>query len=316
MAYGTASGPDDVERYYTDIRGGRPPTPEHLAGAARALRGDRRPLPAPRHHATAGGGHRRARAQPRRGRRVPRVPRDEAFATVHRRGGRTDARGRHRTRDRDRDGAPLVGDVGRELRRARPRTGAGDGAPAFDFVRSYHDDPGFVSFLAARVADALSGLTAEERRRATVVFSAHSLPDADASRTGRCGACGATPARTRAGTATAWPRRRTWSRPSSASPARDRVAERRSYRRPLVGSADRGVPGRPRVAGRARRWSSARPGSSPTTSRSCTTSTSRRGRSPNEPGCVWSAPRCRTPTRRSSACSPDVVRERLAAPTP
>ena len=30
MAYGTASGPDDIERYYTDIRGGRPPTPEHL----------------------------------------------------------------------------------------------------------------------------------------------------------------------------------------------------------------------------------------------------------------------------------------------
>ena len=30
MAYGTASGPDDIERYYTDIRGGRTPTPEHL----------------------------------------------------------------------------------------------------------------------------------------------------------------------------------------------------------------------------------------------------------------------------------------------
>src|ERR1041385_6554418 len=30
MAYGTAAGPDDIERYYTDIRGGRPPTPEHL----------------------------------------------------------------------------------------------------------------------------------------------------------------------------------------------------------------------------------------------------------------------------------------------
>ena len=30
MAYGTANGPDDIERYYTDIRGGRPPTPEHL----------------------------------------------------------------------------------------------------------------------------------------------------------------------------------------------------------------------------------------------------------------------------------------------
>ena len=32
MAYGTASGPDDIERYYTDIRGGRTPSPEHLAG--------------------------------------------------------------------------------------------------------------------------------------------------------------------------------------------------------------------------------------------------------------------------------------------
>ena len=31
MAYGTADGPDDIERYYTDIRGGRPPSPEHLA---------------------------------------------------------------------------------------------------------------------------------------------------------------------------------------------------------------------------------------------------------------------------------------------
>ena len=30
MAYGTASGPDDIERYYTDIRGGRTPTPGHL----------------------------------------------------------------------------------------------------------------------------------------------------------------------------------------------------------------------------------------------------------------------------------------------
>src|SRR6476620_7745208 len=31
MAYGTARGPDDVERYCTDIRGGRTPSPEHLA---------------------------------------------------------------------------------------------------------------------------------------------------------------------------------------------------------------------------------------------------------------------------------------------
>ena len=31
MAYGTASGPDDIERYYADIRGGRGPSPQHLA---------------------------------------------------------------------------------------------------------------------------------------------------------------------------------------------------------------------------------------------------------------------------------------------
>jgi ferrochelatase len=30
MAYGTAAGPGDIERYYTDIRGGRAPSPEHL----------------------------------------------------------------------------------------------------------------------------------------------------------------------------------------------------------------------------------------------------------------------------------------------
>ena len=30
MAYGTAAGPDDIERYYTDIRGGRAPSPELL----------------------------------------------------------------------------------------------------------------------------------------------------------------------------------------------------------------------------------------------------------------------------------------------
>ena len=48
MAYGTASGPDDIERYYTDIRGGRTPSPEHLA-ELRSLRGDRQRVPAAGH---------------------------------------------------------------------------------------------------------------------------------------------------------------------------------------------------------------------------------------------------------------------------
>ncbi len=35
MAYGTPASPDDVERYYTDIRRGRPPTDEQLADLRR-----------------------------------------------------------------------------------------------------------------------------------------------------------------------------------------------------------------------------------------------------------------------------------------
>jgi ferrochelatase len=35
MAYGTPASPDDVERYYTDIRRGRPPSPEQLRDLCR-----------------------------------------------------------------------------------------------------------------------------------------------------------------------------------------------------------------------------------------------------------------------------------------
>src|SRR5947209_4094207 len=35
MAYGSPAGPEDVEAYYTDIRRGRPPSPEQLADLVR-----------------------------------------------------------------------------------------------------------------------------------------------------------------------------------------------------------------------------------------------------------------------------------------
>src|SRR6266545_7595794 len=46
MAYGTAAGPEDIERYYTDIRGGRAPSPQHLEElrARYAAIGNRFPL--------------------------------------------------------------------------------------------------------------------------------------------------------------------------------------------------------------------------------------------------------------------------------
>jgi len=53
---------------------------------------------------------------------------------------------------------------------------AGDRLPSFRFVRSFHDHPLFISFLAGRVAHALGLLMPAEREKAAVVFSAHSLP--------------------------------------------------------------------------------------------------------------------------------------------
>jgi ferrochelatase len=46
----------------------------------------------------------------------------------------------------------------------------------FDHVTSYHDRPGLIEALAARVADGVDRWPEDERGRVHVVFSAHSLP--------------------------------------------------------------------------------------------------------------------------------------------
>ena len=92
MAYGTASGPDDIERYYTDIRGGRAPAPEHLTELRDryAAIGNVFPLLDTTRRQAEGLVDRLNED----GDHVPRVPRDEALATVHRGNGRRDARPR------------------------------------------------------------------------------------------------------------------------------------------------------------------------------------------------------------------------------
>ena len=120
MAYGTASGPDDIERYYTDIRGGRTPTPEHLEelrGRYAAI-GNRFPLLDD--HRRAGRRHRRT-PERRRRRHLPRLSRDEAFLADDPRRRRADGRRRGRRGGRHRDGAPLVRHVGGDLRRSGPK---------------------------------------------------------------------------------------------------------------------------------------------------------------------------------------------------
>ena len=191
MAYGTASGPDDIDRYYTDIRGGRPPTPEHLADLREryAAIGNRFPLLEITRRQAEGlerelnaDGARRFRAFLGMKHAPPfiaeTVERMRAEGIEHAVGIVM---------------APHWSGMSVESYVDRVREAAGDGPPDFAFVRSYHDLPRFVSFLAARVAHALGQLMPAEREGVAVIFSAHSLPvrtlEDGSLRCLRCAAC-------------------------------------------------------------------------------------------------------------------------------
>jgi ferrochelatase len=176
MAYGTASGPDDIERYYTDIRGGRPPTAEHLEQLRERYEaiGDVFPL-LDTTRAQAEGlvaalnddpGTERFRSYLGMKHSAPFIP--EGVEQM-RRDGIERAVGIVM--------APHWSGMSVEtyVERVEQASAAGDG-PAFTFVRSYHDHPSFIGFLGQRVSDALDCLDDEQRRAATVVFTAHSLP--------------------------------------------------------------------------------------------------------------------------------------------
>jgi ferrochelatase len=192
MAYGTASGPDDVERYYTDIRGGRTPTPEHLEelkGRYAAI-GNRFPLFETTRRQAAG----LERALNARG--------DGEF--------RTFLGMKH--------SPPFIPEGVREMREAGieravgfvmaphwsgmsietyidrvERAAAEEGGPSFTYIRRWYDHPAFVALLTSRVEEALDGLPPGGRAGAAVIFSAHSLPQrpdpAGGTRCLRCDLC-------------------------------------------------------------------------------------------------------------------------------
>lgn len=174
MAYGTASGPQDIERYYTDIRGGRAPSPEHLRELQDryAAIGNVFPL-LDTTSAQARGlverlnadGHTTFRPYLGMKHSPPFIP--EGVAAM-----RADGvtRGVGIVMAPHWSGMSVETYVERTLEAAR-----GDG-PGFTFVRSYHDHPAFIDFLTTRVDEALGRLSADERRGAAVIFSAHSLP--------------------------------------------------------------------------------------------------------------------------------------------
>jgi ferrochelatase len=190
MAYGTASGPDDVERYYTDIRGGRAPTPEHLQELKEryAAIGNRFPLLAIT--TEQADGLQRALNGSNGGNRF------RAFL------------GMKHSEPFIREGVARMREAGIEraigivmaphwsgmsietyVQRVEQAV-AEDGGPSFAFVRRFHDHPGFIEFLAGRVSDALAQLTPDDRRGAVVIFSAHSLPQRSLEDgTTRCSHC-------------------------------------------------------------------------------------------------------------------------------
>jgi ferrochelatase len=170
LAYGTPTGPDDVEAYYTDIRRGRPPSPEQLADLAR------------RYDAIGGTSPLRARTEAQRA---------GLQAALDRR-----APGRYRVVGGFKHARPSIEEavdeladagideatalvlaphesalsVGEYLERASERAAV----RGLDLraVRSWPVLPAYVQFLSEAVVDQLVALPA----RTAVLFTAHSLP--------------------------------------------------------------------------------------------------------------------------------------------
>lgn len=172
MAYGTPRGLDDVESYYTDIRGGRPPSPEALHDLVERYRaiGGRSPL-SEITRAQADGLQRRLGIPVYLGMKhsAPTIP---------------DAVGRAADDGIER----LVGlvlaphysrmSVGDYANRARRSAQSLPRGPAVDVIPGWHLEPGYIAWLADATGNAITELPEEMRAEAVIVFTAHSLPEA------------------------------------------------------------------------------------------------------------------------------------------
>jgi ferrochelatase len=201
MAYGTASGPDDIERYYTDIRGGRTPSPEYLKELRDryAAIGNVFPL-LETTRAQAEGLVERLNASSTGDREAAEVPIFRAYMGMKHSPpfiaeGVEQMRSDCVARAIGIVMAPHWSSMSVEsyVERARDAIASRGGAPEMTFVRSYSSHPAFVELLSARVKDALATLDPGARAGAGVIFSAHSLPlrtlEDGSSRCKSCDAC-------------------------------------------------------------------------------------------------------------------------------
>lgn len=170
MAYGTPSDLSDVERYYTDIRHGRPPPPdllEELTERYRAI-GGRSPLLEVTQAQARGIGERVGlAAYVGQKHSPPAIP--DAIGQMQRDGIRRAVGivlAPHYSR-------MSVGDYERRARRAAENLGW---QGHLDMVASWHLEPGYVTWLGRRVEEAIATLPEHLQGGAHVIFSAHSLP--------------------------------------------------------------------------------------------------------------------------------------------
>lgn len=176
MAYGGPSSLDEVEPYYTDIRGGRRPSPEGLRGLVeryRAIGGASPLLDITRRQQEALGALLDSK-EPGRFRTYVGMKHWHPYIA--------EAVGRAAA-----DGVEaLIGLVlaphysgmsigGYEDRLIRAREEAGAGFQV-RMVRSWHDDPAFVEFVAGNLTKTLEGWDPADRQT-RVFFTAHSLPE-------------------------------------------------------------------------------------------------------------------------------------------
>ncbi|MDQ5875053.1 MAG: ferrochelatase [Actinomycetota bacterium] len=171
MAYGTPKGPEEVEAYYTDIRGGRPPSAELLdeLKSRYAAIGGRSPL-LEITTAQARGIEERVGVRAYLGQKHAAPFISDAVAKMA-----ADGVG-------EAVGLVLaphfstmsVADYEGRARAAARRVGW---EGSLTVIPSWHLEPGYISWLGAQVVEALDSLPRPSRGAATVVFSAHSLPE-------------------------------------------------------------------------------------------------------------------------------------------
>ncbi|HEX6970855.1 MAG TPA: ferrochelatase, partial [Limnochordia bacterium] len=174
MAYGSPERPEEILPYYTDIRRGRPPTPELLAELeARYAAIGGSPLNAlTRQQAEA-----LAKAASERlgVRFVPYVgmrhwhPRIAAAVEQIVRAGHSRAVALVM--------APQYSRMSVEVYLETARQAAAGTGLELITVPQWYDAPGYVAFMAERVREAIERLPAAERGDAVVLFTAHSLPE-------------------------------------------------------------------------------------------------------------------------------------------